>query len=57
LAGKKNKAAAQAYVRPGAAKEHTDALALSFARLVAKKSPLERMGLASGRPKDCDPYA
>jgi hypothetical protein len=34
-----------------------DALALSFAYPVAKKSPLERMGLATNRPKDYDPYA
>ena len=34
-----------------------DALALSFAYPVAKKSPLERMGIAGNRPKDYDPYA
>jgi hypothetical protein len=34
-----------------------DALALSFAYPVAKKSPLERLGLAGNRPKDYDPYA
>ena len=34
-----------------------DALALSFAYPVAKKSPLERMGLGGGRAKDYDPYA
>lgn len=34
-----------------------DALALSFAYPVAKKSPLERMGLGGGRQKDHDPYA
>jgi len=34
-----------------------DALALSFAYPVAKKSPLERMGLGGRRAKDYDPYA
>jgi hypothetical protein len=34
-----------------------DALALSFAYPVAKKSPLERMGMAGNRQKDYDPYA
>lgn len=34
-----------------------DALALSFAYPVAKKSPQQRAGLANNRPKDYDPYA
>ena len=34
-----------------------DALALSFAYPVAKKSPLERMGVAASRQRDHDPYA
>jgi hypothetical protein len=34
-----------------------DALALSFARPVRKKSPMERMGLAKKQAKDYDPYA
>jgi hypothetical protein len=34
-----------------------DCLALSFAYPVAKKTPLERLGLARQAPKDYDPYA